>query len=326
MRTILVSGASGVVGYGILRSLKKSGKQLNLIGTTMYADSVAPRFCDIFELAPATNDANYIDWLLKIIRRHRVDLIMPGIEIDVFKWVEHRDEIESEGTIALLNKTELVNLCKDKWAFYENLSQTGIPCVIESSLSVDFDELKSRFALPFLLKPRRGFGARGIVKVDSRETFLRHQKEIGQNLMAQPIVGNDEEEFTTSAFCNGSGGFFASMTLRRKLSMEGFTEKAEVVVDDIEFREATSQLCELYSPIGPTNFQFRRTKNSIKLLEINPRISSATSIRTAFGYNENAMAVDYFLERRNPIQPEIKRGRAVRYIDEQIFYEDSVHI
>jgi carbamoyl-phosphate synthase large subunit len=82
----------------------------------------------------------------------------------------------------------------------------------------------------------------------------------------------------------------------------------------------------LFRPQGPTNFQFRRSDGGPKLLEINPRISSSTSIRTAFGYNESAMALDYFLDQRAPVQPALRRGRAVRYIDEQIFYEDGVHL
>lgn len=325
MRKILVSGSSGIVGYGILRSLKRSGKQLSLIGTSIYDDSVAHGFCDIFEPALPTNDTAYMEWLFNTIRKHKIDLIVPGIEIDMYKWVEHVPEIERSGATALLNNIELIQLCKDKWAFYENLSRVEMPCVIESSLSIEFDALKSKFGLPFLLKPRRGFGSKGIVKVDSVDTFLRHQKDIGQILMAQPIVGNDEDEFTTSAFCDGHGGFYNSMTLKRKLSKDGFTEKAEVVATD-EFNETISDLCKRFRPIGPTNFQFRKCMDGIKLLEINPRISSSTSIRAAFGYNESAMAVDYFLEHRTPIQPEIKRGRAVRYIDEYIFYEDSVHL
>lgn len=325
MRRILVSGASGIVGYGILRSLRISGMQLSLIGTSIYDDSVAQGFCDIFEQAPPTSDASYIEWLLDTIRKHDVDLIVPGIEIDMYEWVEHVSEIEENGAIALLNTMELIHLCKDKWAFYENLSGAGLPCAIESSLSMEFDVLKSKFGLPFLLKPRRGFGSKGIVKVDSADIFLRHQKDIGQLLMAQPIIGNDDAEYTTSAFCDGRSGFFASMTLKRKLSKDGFTEKAEVVATD-EFIETMSDLCKRYSPIGPTNFQFRKCADGIKLLEINPRISSSTSIRAAFGYNESAMAVDYFLEHRTPIQPEIKRGKAVRYTDEYIFYEDSIHL
>jgi carbamoyl-phosphate synthase large subunit len=323
MINILVSGASGIVGYGILRSLKKSGKPLSLIGTSIYTDSVAQGFCDIFEQAPPTNDTTYIEWLLSTIKKHHVDLIVPGIEIDMFKWVEHVPEIERNGATALLNNIELVELCKDKWLFYKSLSAAGMQCAIESTLNMEFDTLRRKFGIPFLLKPRRGFGSKGIVKVNSVDIFLRHQKDIGQILMAQPIVGNDEEEYTTSVFGDGGGGFYASISLKRKLSKDGFTDKAEVVDSDA-FIGTISDLCKRFRPIGPTNFQFRKCADGIKLLEINPRISSSTSIRAAFGYNESAMSVDYFLDHKTPIQPEIRRGKAVRYTDEYIFYENSV--
>ena len=143
--------------------------------------------------------------------------------------------------------------------------------------------------------------------------------------MAQPIIGNEDEEFTTSAFCDGDGSYFASMTLKRKLSRGGFTEKAEVVNLD-EIQGAISFLCEYFKPEGPTNFQFRKHDGVLKLLEINPRISSSTSIRTAFGYNECKMAVEYYLENKKPTQPLILQGRAVRYTDDLIFYENRTHL
>ena len=80
-------------------------------------------------------------------------------------------------------------------------------------------------------------------------------------------------------------------------------------------------LCELFRPIGPTNFQFRRHEGVLKLLEINPRVSSATSIRTAFGYNESAMAVEFYLDGKRPVQPAIRAGRAVRYLEDLIFLQ-----
>ena len=322
MKNILVSGASGIVGYGILRSLKKSRKKLRLVGTTIYGDSVAQGFCDAFEQAPLTTDGGYIDWLLNVIRKHHVDLIIPGIEADMYKWVDHVEEIERTGAKVLLNNPGLIALCNDKWVFYERLAKTGTPYVIETSLDPDFDTLSKKFGLPFLLKPRNGFASRGIVRVDRAETFSKHRHDMGPVLMAQPIVGNEDEEFTTSAFCDGKGGFFASMTLRRKLSKEGFTEKAEVAHFD-EITEALADLCGHLNPIGPTNFQFRKHDGTMKLLEVNPRVSSATSIRTAFGYNECKMAVEYFLEGKMPSQPLIRQGRAVRYTDDFIFYEDS---
>ncbi len=320
MKNILVSGASGIIGYGILRSLKRSGKNLALIGTTIYPDSAAQGFCDIFEQAIPTNDLGYLNWLLGVIKKYKVCLIIPGIEADMYEWSKHLAEFDKAGVKVVLNKKELISLCNDKWIFYEKLKSLNSPYAIETSLENDFDVLSKKFGLPFLLKPRCGHGSKGIVKVNSKDIFLQHQKDIGTILMAQPIVGNDDEEYSTSAFCDGNGNFSAQMTIRRKLSVNGYTEKAEVVEVN-EMKEALKSLCSFLKPIGPTNFQFRMEKGALKLLEINPRISSATSIRTAFGYNESDMVVDYFLEGKIPSQPMIKQGTAVRYTDDLIFYK-----
>ena len=320
-----MSGASGIVGYGVLRSLRRSGFDLFLVGTSIYDDSVAPAFCDVFEQAPPTNDEGYMEWLLATTRRHRIDLLVPGIEIDIYKWAQHVPDIRDAGAIPLINTPELLDLCKDKWLFYQQLKKAGVRCAIDSSLEQDFEVLSARFGLPFLLKPRRGFASKGIVRVTGLDTYREHVQDLGPKLMAQPIVGNDTEEFTTSAFCDGEGSYFTTMTLRRKLAREGFTEKAEVV-DTANFASTISELCRAFLPLGPTNFQFRMCSDGPKLLEINPRISSSTSIRAAFGYNESAMAVEYFLEHRKPVQPAIRKGRAVRYTDEHIFYEDRLYL
>ena len=320
MRTILISGASGIIGYGILRSLKKSGRKFMLVGTTIYDDSAAPGFCDIFELAPKTSDTGYINWLLGIIKKHEVEMIIPGIEADMYKWAEHETELEKSGAKILLNNPELISLCNNKWLFYEKLEKLNSPYRIETTLRADYNFLKKKFGLPFLLKPKQGHGSKGIVRVDSREAFLRHKNSIGENLMAQPIIGNDKEEFTTSAFCDGRGSFYAAMTLQRKLARDGYTEKAEVqTIEGMD--EALKNLCKLFMPIGPTNFQFRQNETGLKLLEINPRISSSTSLRTAFGYNESLMAVDFFLDNKVPQQPLISQGKAVRYTEDLIFYK-----
>lgn len=325
MRTILVSGAAGIVGYGILRSLKRSNRPMKLIGTSIYTDSVAPGFCDIFERVPRTDAPDYLDWLLTLLRKHQVDVAIPGIDADMYKWADRPTEIESTGTKVVINSPDLISRCSDKWAFYERQLELKLPYAIPSYLEMDFDFLKEKCGLPFLLKPRRGFGSKGIVAVETAEQFGKISPATKTTLMAQPIVGRDDEEFTVSAFCDGHGSYSAFMALRRKLSKDGFTDKAEVV-DQAEFSEAVQDLCRAFAPIGPTNFQFRKTDHGLKLLEINPRISSSTSIRAAFGYNEALMAVEMAIENRMPGQPKIKRGRAVRYTEDFIFYDDRVHL
>ena len=320
MKKILVSGASTIVGYGILRSLLKSEEKLYLIGTSIYDDSVAEGFCDKFIKAPKTNDANYITWLKNIISEFDIDMIIPGIDADMYAWSENKAQLDNGKVVMLINNLNLISLCKDKWEFYNTLIQKKNNHIIDSSLSANFEELEHKFKLPMILKPRQGFGSKGIVKVYTKEIFENNKQLIGETLMVQPLVGYDDEEYTTSAFCDGKGGFYASMTLKRKLSKDGFTEKAEVVTIS-GLSDVIKNLCEVFNPIGPTNFQFRLHHGILKLLEINPRISSSTSIRSSFGYNESLMAISYFLEHKDPKQPVIKEGKAVRYIEDFIFYK-----
>jgi carbamoyl-phosphate synthase large subunit len=321
MKTILVSGASGVVGYGTLKSLRQSSIY-KLIGSTIYGDSVAPAFCDVFELALPTDDENYINWLCGVIKKHKADMIIPGIEADMIAWNKHRDELSKTGTVPLLNNPELIELCSDKWKFYEELKGSKSKVAIETRFGGTFKELVEDFGLPFLLKPRRGFASKGIVMVESEEVFSEYKNNLGPILMAQPIVGSNDEEYTVSAFFDKENKLLCYMGLRRKLSKEGFTEKAQVV-DLPGAKEAMEELADLLKPVGPTNFQFRVQEGQLKLLEINPRISSATSIRTAFGYNESLMSVEYFLDNKLPTQPKIKQGYAVRYVEERIFYDSN---
>ena len=320
MKTILVSGTSGIIGYGILRSLKLSQKDIKVIGTTIYTDSPAEGFCDVFEKAIPTHDASYIDWLISVIKKHSIDFIIPGIEADMYSWVNHIEEIEDAGAKLLLNTKELILLCNDKWHFYQALKKEQSIYSIDTTLENNFNTLVNDFKLPFLLKPRIGHGSKGIVIVNDEETFNKYKANVGDELMVQPIIGSNDEEYTTSAFCDGKGSYLAYMTLKRKLSKDGYTDKAEVVeLDGIE--EALKELCKLFRPLGPTNFQFRKHNGILKLLEINPRISSSNSIRTKFGFNESAMSIDYFLEEKRITQPVIKKGKAIRYVEDLMIYE-----
>lgn len=319
---ILVSGASGIVGYGTLKSLRIAYPNAQLFGTTIYNNSVAPAFCDTFELAPLTNSEGYIDWLRTVIIKHNIDLIIPGIEVDLYSWLKNRKEIEQTGVKILLNKEELISLCQDKWLFYQTLEKENTGFTIPTSLDDDFEKHKQVFGLPFLLKPRIGFASKGIVKVDNETIYEKFRSKIGDVLMAQPIIGNDSEEYTAAVFGNGDGGFSQSFILKRSLSSEGFTEKAEVALNK-KIDDALISLSKIFKPLGPTNFQFRMENGIPKLLEINPRISSSTSIRAAFNYNEAEMSVEFFLNNKEIEQKPIKFGKAIRYVEDFIQYDST---
>lgn len=320
MTTVLVTGVGAIIGYGILRSLRQTSLPLRLVGTDIYADAVGQMWVDDFVQAPRTSDSNYLGWLSRTISDLQVDLVIPGIEQDLYCYASNRALFRELGVVVVLNDERLMNLASDKWLMHEELRRINSPARIPSYLSGDFPTLADSIGVPFLLKPRRGYASKGLVKVSSPDEFAAYSRGLGTRLMAQPIIGSDEEEFTVAVFGDGSSEVKASITLRRKLAADGSTAKAWVA-SHASLDDAVQALCEHFRPVGPTNLQFRRDGDGWKLLEINPRISSTTSIRTAFGYNESEMCIDYFLAGGSVTQPLLRQGFAARYIEDRIVYD-----
>ncbi|MCP4673159.1 MAG: ATP-grasp domain-containing protein [Desulfobacula sp.] len=310
---VMVTGVGGIIGHGILQSLKKLQHNITIVGMDLKSDAYGRHWCDCFYAKPSKKeDESYLLFLDQIIAKEAIDLILPGIEQDVYFFNGHREFFKERNVVIALNKKELIIASKDKWNIYRQLENKGIEA-IATKIEGSWQECKQALGdPPFLIKPRRGSGSQGIVIIDDKEDFLYWKKKNGLNFMIQKIVGTEEEEYTVGAFGLGYGESLSPIIFRRKLSGTGSTQFAEVVFDD-NINLMVKKLNKIFLPVGPTNYQFRMEGNNIYLLEINPRISSSTSMRTAFGYNEAEMCINYFLNRKTPINPHIVKGKVFRY-------------
>jgi carbamoyl-phosphate synthase large subunit len=324
LRTILITGVGAIIGYGVVRSLSRLGEPLTLIGADIYKDAVGQAWVDHFEQAPLTGDGDYFDWLVGILKRHKVDLVIPCIEQDVHFFAANESRLETLDAKFAVNRASLVDLTRDKWAAYQELKRIGSPCAIDSYIEGGFARLKEVLGLPFLVKPRESYASKGIVRVHREEDFIPVADKLSRTHIAQPIVGEDGEEYTVGVFGDGLGGVSAVIALRRRLAIDGSTVKAWTCEPE-SLIDCVKSLSAHFKPIGPTNFQFRLDVGSgaWKLLEINPRISSSTSLRTAFGYNEAEMCVRFYLDKEVIRQPVIRHGRAARYIEDMVIYDSN---
>lgn len=319
MKTVLTTGVGAVIGYGILRSLRGES-DVELIGTDIFPDAVGQAWCDLFVQAPPTSSPDYIEWLGNLVVEKQVDLVIPGIEQDSHRLSDARAETSGWRARIALNDARLVTLSKDKWLMHEELLLMRDPSRIPSALQGSHDSLVERFGSPFLVKPRRGYASKGLARISSPAGLESHIAKYGSEFIAQPLVGTNDQEFTVGVFGDGAGQVAATITLRRTLAPDGSTAKAWVCEPD-GLNAAVTRLCAHFRPLGPTNLQFRRDGDNWKLLEINPRISSSTSLRTAFGYNEAKMCIDYFVHGNLPVQPVIRDGFAARYIEDHVVYD-----
>jgi carbamoyl-phosphate synthase large subunit len=327
--TVLVTGVGAIIGQGIIKSLRRSLYPLRIIGIDRSDQSQGPLLCDVFYKKPACDESEptYLDFWEEILRKECVDIILPGLEIDVFFLNRHRNLVKKSGTRIVLNHQNLIDLSADKWLLGQELIKKGLPCIPTLLRVNSWQDAISQLGLPpLLLKPRHGNGSRGIVRLYD-ETDFRYwywNNNLKDDWMIQRIIGDDSEEYTVGLFGLGDGQSLPPIIFRRRLSSSGNTQAA-LVVDEPVIATAVQQLTKSFQPIGPTNFQFRKEGDVAYLLEINPRFSSSNSLRTAFGYNESELSLDFFLLDKIPKCPQILYGRAWRYSEDFITYDcDSV--
>ena len=317
--TVAVTAVGAIIGQGIVSSLRKSGLSVRVIGVDRNADGIGRYWCDEFVAKPSCDEesADYLDFWKALLIRENVELVLPGLESDVLFFNRNRTLTEGTNARVVLNDSGLIELAQDKWDFGEALRKLGLPA-IPACLTTDWREAVDCLgAAPLLLKPRRGNGSRGIAVLRDEDDFAYWSRKAADDFLIQKFVGSDDMEFTVGAFGFGDGTGLPPIVFRRKLSVAGNTQYAEVVEHPLLARTVET-IASHFKPLGPTNYQFRMEGDTPYLLEINPRFSSSTSLRAAFGYNEALMSVEYFVQGRRPAAAEIRPGRGWRY------YEDLV--
>lgn len=317
--TVLVTGVGAIIGYGIIKSIRERGDNIRIIGMDIYSDAVGRYWCDEFIQAKYAADEDYISFLKDAIDSNNINLVFFGTEQEIYKVDCSRNELQGYIDKMVVNSHLLLELSKDKWLTYQFLCENGLEkYAIPSVITGDYCEISRKFGREFLLKPRASYASKGLVKISTEEEFAYYKNRMGDNFMAQPVIGDNEHEFTVAVFGLGNGIIHASIALRRKLSQEGATAKAWTFSDD-RLSIIVNQLVEIFKPVGPMNLQFRYEDGNYYLLEINPRISSSTSIRCAFGYNEAGLCLDYFLDNKLETM-KLNEGCAIRFIDEVVIY------
>lgn len=314
---LLVTGVGAIIGYGIIESIRLANIKCKIFATDIHVENYGKYLCDEFIQVPYTSSANYKDIITQIVAKHNIDLIFPGIEQDVYYFTENHSQFNTQ---IVLNTHELVSLSKDKLKMYEFLRSKSYAYLIPTYPNLTFSTASEKLGLPFIIKPKRSYASKGFHVITSKEEFIKVANEIDDNTLFQPSIGSIDEEYTISIFGDGNGNYIDSIILRRYLSIAGASEKTYTVKEDLQLMKAVSDLVSIFKPVGPTNLQFRKQNGKAFLLEINPRISSACSLRTKFGYNDPLYSVQHYLENKRYTVQAKKQGKAIRYIADNVSY------
>lgn len=318
---ILVTGVGAIIGYGIINSLNKSKYELNVIGADIYPDAVGQAWCDKFIQAERADSDGYEDYLLSTITRHEIDLIIPGIEQDIDRCRSFVGSIENAGAKLAINSDKALGIFNNKLLTYDLLRELKLPHMpyIDSGVAV-LDDIENVIGVPCIVKKKVSYAGKGLRVIETLDEAALYIGDADYIFQKYECAG---QEYTVSVFGLGDGSYVSPIALMRTLGPDGATHKASTVSFD-EFQHYVTSMCTRACPVGPTNFQFIKSGDgSKKLLEVNPRISSSTSIRQKLGVNESEMCIEYYLEGKTPSNRAVKKGSAQRYIDEMVEYDSD---
>ena len=117
MLNILVTGVGAIIGYGIIKSLREQTTyEVRIIGMDIYDDAYGQFVCDKFYIAERADSPKYLDFINHIVEKENIDLIMPGIEQDMYRLHELGEKVNTK---VIMNNDLLIELSQDKLLTYD---------------------------------------------------------------------------------------------------------------------------------------------------------------------------------------------------------------
>lgn len=242
-----------------------------VIGTDCSPYAPALYETDAHYLVPRMTEPDYLDTILDICRKESVNAVLPLQEDELALIASKRSLFTSIGVTPVISALSAVDLCRDKYAFYQHLIHHQLPVLTSCDSFPSFLQEKEagRMNLPVFLKPTRGCGSIGIQKVEQMELLEVLCKYADEDYMIQTLAQG--EEFGADIYVDMLSHRPVSLFVKKKLRMRaGETEKSVSYQDESLFQLILNTVATL-DLSGPIDMDIFQVEGTYYISEINPR-------------------------------------------------------
>lgn len=309
----LVTGVGGDIGQSVIKCLKDTGYDIELIGCDVDFYAAGKKSCKKFFQSPWAIEAEeYLNFIQKLIAEEGVNYIFPTTEPEIEFYDKYRDYFRNKNLTIFINDSNIIKTFLDKYETVNFLRDNKLPYPETYTLETYNGELP----FPVLLKQRKGSGAKGLKIINDEEELIFFKRKMSDAIV-QEIIGSPDEEYTVGVFSTSKEVY--SITLKRHLGYGSLTKVAQLVHDD-KIKIIAERVANACSLNGVLNIQLRRRCEDYYVpFEINPRISSTVYFRHFFGFQDVKWWIDLKENRSVEYTPKYKNGIAVRTIGEVFF-------
>lgn len=257
----------------------------NVIGTDCSAYAPALYETDNHYLVPRMTSPDYLDIILDICQKEKIDAVLPLQEDELYLVASHRKLFTDAGTLPVVSAPETVELCRDKYAFYKHLVQNDLPVLPSCN---GLSEFQNRYEagemdFPVFIKPVRGCGSIGIQKAENMEFLSVLCKYSEEDMLIQQF--STGEEYGVDLYVDMLTHKPVSIFIKKKLRMRaGETEKS-ISVKDASLFELVKRTAASLALSGPVDMDVFRIDGKYYISEINPRFGGGYPHAHSCGMN-----------------------------------------
>lgn len=297
--TVVITGGGGGVGQSIIKALKNTN--CRLVGLDASPLACGLYTCDKAYLVPLANDPAYIKTILKICQKEKVQILFPGLDLELLTLAQNSQKFQAIGTTVIVSQPKVIQLCDDKLLTAKFLLENNILAPKTGKLN-DFLSRKLKLDFPIVVKQKNnGSRSLNVFTVKNRpelDNLLGRPNFNPDHFVAQEYISGDE--YTCGAV-NLTGKCQGIIIMRRTLR-NGDTYTCFSVKNPV-IEKTVLETMNLLKPFGACNVQLRLRSGQPYIFEINPRCSGTTAARAICGFNEPKMIIEYLV---NKIKPKFK--------------------
>lgn len=250
------------------------GKEGKIIATDNSPYAPALYFADEQYLIPKITDPEYIQILLDICKKEKVQAIATFIDPEIEVLAKNREVFEELGIKVLVPSGKTAELCFDKYRLFLHLKEHHIATVQtygtieEAKYAIDQNEL----SFPVFVKPRTGSGSVGARKIENLDELVIAMKEDKSLIIQEYMNGMDLD---ADVYVDTENGKVVSAFAKKKISTTIGGANKTISFKDEKLFTLIKEIAGVLELYGPNDMDFFYVDGEYYLSEINPRFGGA---------------------------------------------------
>lgn len=298
-------------------ALKQEGIKGKVVSVDMNPLSAGLYVSDTHYIVPPSSDRSFMPRILEICERENIRLLVPTRNGELLLFAKNKDRFEKYGVKILVSEPEVIEVCNDKYRFYQFLAKNNIPT---PKTFLPNQAFCSSMEYPLIIKPRYGSGGKDTFKVKNKKEI-----ELFINYVSQPVIQEfvEGKEYTVDLLSDFDGKVLTVVPRERIETFGGESFKGRTVKDHRIIRHA-KKLAERLGTIGHITIQCLANKEIIKFTEVNPRFGGGAALGIAAGANTPLLILKLVLgEKIKPMIGDFTEGLILLRYTKDIFLKGN---